>query len=786
MRAWWGVVVVGSILGVPAVALAQDELDRHIEAMRPRLEDPGRDLLERAALALELATTLDRAARSAATAEESRRRWEAAAALLDRFGEKNPGHPRARAFALQAAVYLWARAGTWASQAEADPADADARRHAVEGLDAVIARLRPQEAALGRANDDFARNVRFRLARALADRGALGTEVERRQAATQALNLLDRPLGTGPLAGFAHLLKAELFVVAGEPDRAAEEAETAARNDPPPPAAELLEARINALIGLGRTDEALQFAARSPGSDAAKTLLALRVRLGQYASARDDDRGRREAEKEAFRLAGLLRDGGKSEVRPALIALARTIVEPDPSRPPEAFDLLAEGHLLLGQGRKAAEVEATGADRAEALGQADRARSLRYRAAAMAFKAGELAKADAWLGRLVADKDAGPTRAKASLLRTLARGRLAAKARGESATAAYVAALESHLEDFPDDPGTAEVRWLLGRARLAAGRRDEALALWDAIPRAAPRWLDARLARADLLRDEAGRSWRDGDRELARKDADQARAGLARVSGESRDAAERFAVELARVRLELTPGVGQPRTALETCDHLLESPGRADQRDQARRLRIVALAATERFLDADRLARVEVPKARPEELLDLSRLLDRLAAAADSDLVRRRVGQLDRAVITRVPDAIAPTDHALRDEARLRLARALLFAGDSNASWEALVSWPIDQARLDDALLDDLADLETRLDAFDRAAGSYRLLIRRRNEGSTPWLAARYGLAFAYYRSGRVDEARHLIDGTILLHPELGGAELRDRFRHLRTRLDQH
>jgi hypothetical protein len=577
---------------------------------------------------------------------------------------------------------------------------------------------------------------------------------------------------------------AELYVNTGEPGRAADEVEQAARNDPPPPAAELFDARLNALIGLGKTGEALRLVDQAPGTDSVKTLRVLRVRLGQYAAARDDKGTRRDAEAEAFRLAGLLREGNTAEVRPALIALARTIAEPDPTRPPEAFDLLAEGLLLLGQGRKAAEVESKGADRAEALGQGDRARSLRYRAAAMAFQAGELARADAWLGRLVDDKDAGPARAKASLLRALARGRLAAKAPGDGANSAYVAALESHLKDFPDDPGTAEVRWLLGRARLAAGGRDEALALWDAIPRSAPRWLDARLARADVLRLEAGRSWRDGDREVSRKAADQARAGLDTTRGETRDAAERFAVELARVRLELTPGVGRPRTALEACDRLLETPGRADQRDEARRLRIVALAATERFLDADRLARAEVPRARPEDLLDLSRLLDRLAASADSDLVRRRIGQIDRALIARVPDAIDPAEHATRTEARLRLARALFFAGDANASWEALVAWPLDQQRLDDPLLDDLADLETRLDAFDRAAGSYRLLVRRRREGSTPWLAARYGLAFAYYRSGRLDEARQLIDGTALLHPELGGGELRDRFRRLRARLE--
>ncbi|MBV8268989.1 MAG: hypothetical protein JO252_21905, partial [Planctomycetaceae bacterium] len=55
--------------------------------------------------------------------------------------------------------------------------------------------------------------------------------------------------------------------------------------------------------------------------------------------------------------------------------------------------------------------------------------------------------------------------------------------------------------------------------------------------------------------------------------------------------------------------------------------------------------------------------------------------------------------------------------------------------------------------------------------------------GSLPWFAARYGLALAYYRSGRSREARQLIDATTILHPDLGGGELREKFVHLRQRL---
>ena len=55
--------------------------------------------------------------------------------------------------------------------------------------------------------------------------------------------------------------------------------------------------------------------------------------------------------------------------------------------------------------------------------------------------------------------------------------------------------------------------------------------------------------------------------------------------------------------------------------------------------------------------------------------------------------------------------------------------------------------------------------------------------GSLAWLDARYGLALALYRSGKADEARLIIDATAILHPELGGGDLSEKFERLRQRL---
>src|SRR3954465_11316615 len=110
-------------LGVGVSAGGDDELEMHLESLRPRLEDPRRDLDERERLALEMAATLDRAAQAEASPEGARARWGQAGALLERFNPKNPGHPRATLFAVQAAVYLWAEAQGALRQYELAPAD---------------------------------------------------------------------------------------------------------------------------------------------------------------------------------------------------------------------------------------------------------------------------------------------------------------------------------------------------------------------------------------------------------------------------------------------------------------------------------------------------------------------------------------------------------------------------------------------------------------------------------------------------------------------------------------
>jgi hypothetical protein len=768
--------------GLAARAGDDVELKRHLAEQQAQADDPSRPMPDRERVALGMAATLDRAAQAEATGEQRRARWAEAAAVLEGFNDRNPRHPQADAFALQAAVYRWARGQSWSQQAEFDPTDTRARAGAIATLDAAIARLRPLEESVATDPDSpLAQNVRYRLARALADRAsfeppgsaAAKADLER------ALALLTRPPGERSLRGFVDLLRAELLARLGRFEPAQVALDAAAKADPPPPDPELREARVSILLGLKRFDEGLKVAESAPKGERPDPSLAVRVRLAERATLPAGPT-RASAEADAFRRAVAARSAGAAEARPALLALARALDEPPPDLGPDAWDALAEGHLLLGHPAIAARLARRGAERAEALGQPERANALRYRAGALWFRAGQFAEADAILSRLAADRAAGPLRPRAGLLRALARGRVADAARPGPARDAYLAALADQIRDFPNDPGADEARWLLGRARLDDGDRAEARTLWSAIGPRSPRRLDARLAVASLLQQEVEIQRLSGDRGEISHKMELARIFLDNLTGETRGDLARAEVDLARASLELLPEVGDPEEARRIGERVGREATHQDLRRRGRQARVVALAEIGRYLEAERGLGEALPGAGPGELLEMARRLDRFAAASDSDLVRRRLGALLRTVAGRAlesADSPAPAESA---EARLRQARGLLFAGDPDAARNAIASWQPPPEPIPDGLLHDLADLYAQLGAHPLAIDGFRLLMQRRRPGSLPWFEARYRLALAYHGSDRDDEARRLIDATAILHPDLGGGQLRTRFERLR------
>ena len=128
-------------------------------------------------------------------------------------------------------------------------------------------------------------------------------------------------------------------------------------------------------------------------------------------------------------------------------------------------------------------------------------------------------------------------------------------------------------------------------------------------------------------------------------------------------------------------------------------------------------------------------------------------------------------------------DHDQHSELAMRLTRALLFTGADRDARRSVAAWRGGPQSTDERLLRDLGDTYNRLEAYSLDIDVQRLRLKNNPSGSLPWLDARYALALAYFHTGRLKEAAQLIDSTAILHPELGGNALHDKFIHLRQRL---
>ena len=129
----------------------------------------------------------------------------------------------------------------------------------------------------------------------------------------------------------------------------------------------------------------------------------------------------------------------------------------------------------------------------------------------------------------------------------------------------------------------------------------------------------------------------------------------------------------------------------------------------------------------------------------------------------------------------------IRDEARLRHARALLFSGDQAACRREIADWGGPAQVGDNAFLRDLADTYLRLDALPLAIEAEKIRASSprgpaRSPGSKPGTS----LALACYRDpAATKDARQVVDATAILHPDLGGGELRGKFERLRQKIGQ-
>ncbi len=574
---------------------------------------------------------------------------------------------------------------------------------------------------------------------------------------------------------------AELLGRLGRTDEALATLVRAEAVRPLPPESERVEIRSTILASRGDFPGALKIVDASALAPAEKTLLRARLRISEFLAAKDN-KARATAETAMFHELQALRNSPRPETTATLAALAKAIREPSKDSEPIAWDLLADGAAALGALPRAGELARLAASRANALGHHEEAANYRLRAGAFLFQGESFAEADDVLTRLVEDPAAGPNRPRAALLRSLTRGRALAKQAPGSSASAYASALKYQIDKFPNDSTASEARWLLGKLRLAESDRAGAMAYWEAIPHGNPRWAESRAEIAALRQRDLDLQRLNNDKIEVAKRLAEARKFLASSLAQAKGDVEANDLLLASARLELTPGIGDPEEARKICERVERSVVRPDQRDAARRLHLVALAALNRWFDAEHAARqgdppfrsggtfadgavvgsmglgVGIRPAYPSDRLFPPHLIDARGGTAGRSTrgAARSCGS-----VTCVPCCSAET----------MLARAALRGF-------------VTTEMLADDLLRDLAETFSRLEGYDMAVKVQQLRGRNLTTGSLPWFDARYGLALALYRAGKPKESLQLIEATAILHPDLGGGDLHDKFVRLRQRLN--
>jgi tetratricopeptide (TPR) repeat protein len=773
-------------LVVQIVVPAAGDVDAQLDAVRRQLREASRPVEARASLALEEAASLDKVAQVATAPDDRRTRAIQAVTLLDEFNAAHPRHSLEVPVAIQAAVYLWADGRRETDDWRLHPRTDAFKTRAREVLDSTIIRFERIEPALSGVDPLVAQNARFRHAQTIADRARLevpGSPAER-DILRKALVVLDPMPSETAIVGFAHLLRAEIRARLGEFVAAERDLEEVAKAKERPDPDAIVDVRSAILTGQRRFSTAIKVIDESSLDPIAKAAIGIKARLAER-KAISAGRDRRDADDDALERARRLRGSSRIDARLALIDLARDLDRPPGHSDADAWEILADGAIELGDPARACRLIEEGADRAEGQKHRDDAGRLRLKEGAILFQDGKFADADAMFTRVWNDPRSGPARPKAGMFRVLARGKRLGGEAGRVSRSSYLAAVNELIRDYPNDPATGEARWLLGRAEVDAGRPAEAIAQWEAISQGQPRWLSARLAIADQnqreldalrIANEPG-----AVAEKYKAAALSIRKALA-IAGDGPDAID---LELASIRLELTPEIGHPERALAASDRISHRPASDPQRAQARMLRVVALAETQKFGEAETTARAEAPRASIAGFLRTARLLDHSADATESDVNRSRTGRILRLFLqagVRHVDAMTPGAVA---EYRLRVIRAEIAIGDSTTARRGFAGPQAPNlADLDADGLRDLADAYMRVEAYGMAIDVERLRVRGLKPGTPAWLESRYGLSLALYRDRKPRDARRVIDATSILHPDLGGGSLKTRFEHLRQRIE--
>lgn len=839
------VAILAALLGLTFTcgrSLADDVHDRYFQGLRERrlfsvaegyalrrLAEPGLPAITRTELTIELSRTLAEHA-TYRTGQEQEELWRQARGVIEDLLRASPDNPRADQLELQAAIILALRGASLRWRVELAFQDSRIHDQALLQLQSAVSRLQEVESRLqnhiktahvltpaeqaegapGRAElRELAREAAYRMAIAYLDLGRILPAGPNRTAALHEANQrfvqLSPPRSNDDISLTCRLYRAEIARRQSDPDAARALLDALERDSKPGIEHRIAAERVRLELDRDRPDLALQQLLDFGHKYGTLTdeLAALNV----------------EALLDAWDVA---RARGESDLAAELIDKARridaTIGQPWRARSrmllETATDAARYGRELADVIRAARSAWQNGdIDQAgdqyglaitQALGsdQKELAHELQLTRASILLQSARYSEA-ATEFRAVAD-NSGDTDQKgdAHLLYAYCLGKQWEDHPSPEHRAAYVAALEEHRQQFAGQSSRDEATWMLACVLDAGNEWEAAIDCYSELPSDYPRAAQARARIAALYEqqlqhlretDQPTSAWEVRAVEQLTGFLDYFPVPPARLD---RTQAE-IAVRLARILLNRpNPSYADADALLKRVRQSCDIAEREAEQDRqtvddgwnelslaSTRLQIVALAGQAQTDQARELL-TRLDQTGPQELLTILSGLAEISRNTDAR-VRRELADLqiqaaDR--LMRQRDQLDATSQWLLDKTRAEAYEVRGRPHDALIVYDAMLKVQPRNKRLVRKRAELLASTGDAGE-LEQAYDSWKQLMGLEKRGTRGWLQARYELAACSLQLGRVEEARKLVGVTKLLYPDLGGADLRQRFTELETRI---
>lgn len=734
--------------------------------------------------------------------------WENALRVCDEHLERYPTMPRSLLIVLQRALVSIARGEVEQLEAIGTPDEsqrlAAANEHLREAIrqlekvretiEAARNGLKPELLAEGGFGaeelDSLAGNVALETARALSRQAACFSQgsADRDDALLRAVGLLEPLAAKSPADDFVWRARLELLGglrQLGRNDSAQEQLATWIATAPPEGLADSVFAeRLRLLLAAERFDEALALAEQSPQHAAADADLA---RIETFVAV-----WRRQPEDRLVQSINSLlhrvrQQHGPAATRRAEAFVGRAFATSPSANNPEGLVAAAE-HLF--HAGKYDEALATYDRAAEAFlqsGKVEESFSTALTAATIDRERGNLASAADRYRKLALSQ---PQQKQAATAHQAAILSLADALRGDPAKhdnpaiALYEQMLKEHVSKWHDSPTADDARWWLAQFLARSGKTSESLAVLAVIP--------------------ATSQYADEAVELAGQLYALLLAPLPRDSAEARETLVRATAHLQPLVLSANQQWPESWTPLQRAAALslsqLHLKYGLQGHEYAQRMLLAALRGTPAAepdwqSDAASLLIVALVRGgqtgqamqwlqptagqRPSNALSLLDALlaelQRAAAAEKSALAGILLSAVDMTAARSKGDA--------EMEALLVRYRAAALAG-LGRDQEALTLYQTlaPQKPRDGDLQEEYARLLAREDstaAREQALRQWQAVERGCKQGSERWFRARLARIELLQALARHDEAAKLLALTRLVHPDLGGVEMRAKFEAL-------